>query len=190
MFLGGKLISRSNSYYHHLAFVETELTTGIGGKLTWAPCQGYSYRAIAKSSQEVKEKALEDFRKGDQFNLELYGAPHKDFLDCERLLLPGVTLHLRFCRSPNTCAIESVGTWSAAEVKKVDQTPYSVVIEKASLFAKKVVLSDSVKESFERALTKSPAVYPYFESLKKSIIYQAGQKFSKKRYLSPNLSED
>ena len=175
MFLNGKLISSSNNNYHHLAFIETELTTDIGGKLTWAPCKGYRYRANAKSSQEVKEKASAEFRKGDQFNLELYGAPHIDFLDCERLLLPGVTLHLRFYRSPNNCALESVGTWSAADIKRVDQTPYSVVIEKASLFVNKVVLSDSVKVSIERALTKSPAVYPYIESLNKSFIIQAGQ---------------
>ena len=119
MFLNGKLISSSNNY-HHLAFIETELTTDIGSKLTWAPCQGYRYRANEKSSQEVKEKALAEFRKGDQFNLELYGAPDIDFLDCERLLLPGVTLHLRFYRSPNNCALESVGTWSAADIKRKD----------------------------------------------------------------------
>ena len=175
MFLNGKLISSSNNNYHHLAFIETELTTDIGSKLTWAPCQGYRYRANAKSSQEVKEKALAEFRKGDQFNLELYGAPHIDFLDCERLLLPGVTLHLRFYRSLSNCALESVGTWSAADIKRVDQTPYSVVIEKAWLFVNKVVLSDSVKVIIERALTKSPAVYPYIESLNKSFIIQAGQ---------------
>ena len=119
MFLNGKLISSSNNY-HHLAFIESELTTDIGSKLTWAPCQGYRYTANEKSSQEVKEKAWAEFRKGDQFNLELYGAPDIDFLDCERLLLPGVTLHLRFYRSPNNCAFESVGTWSAADIKRVD----------------------------------------------------------------------
>ena len=68
-----------------------------------------------------------------------------------------------------------MGTWSAADIKRVDQTPYSVVIEKASLFVNKVVLSDSVKVGIERALTKSPAVYPYIESLNKSFIIQAGQ---------------
>ena len=175
MFLNGKLISSSNNNYHHLAFIETELTTDIGSKLTWAPCQGYRYRANAKSSQEGKEKALAEFRKGDQFNLELYGAPHIDLLDCERLLLPCVTLHLRFYRSPNNCALESVRTWSAADIKRMDQTPYSVVIERASLFVNKVVLSDSVKVSIERALTKSPAVYPYIKSLNKSFIIQTAQ---------------
>ena len=177
MFLNGKLISSSNNNYHHLAFIETELTTDIASKRTWAPCQGYRYRANDKANAEAKEKELNDFRKGEQFNLELYGAPHVDFLDCERLLLPGVTLHLRFDRSPNNCALESMGTWEAADIKRVDQTPYAVVIERASLFVNKVVLSDAVKVGIERALTKSPAVYPYIESLNKSFIIQAGQNF-------------
>lgn len=175
MFLNGKLISSSNNNYHHLAFIETELTTDMGSKHTWAHCQGYRYRANPESDLELKEKDLEYFGKKAEFKLELYGAPHIDFLDCERLLLPGVTLHLRFYRSPNNCALESVGNWDAAEIKKVDQTPFAVVIEKASLFVNKVVLSDSVKVSIERALTKSPAVYPYIESLNKSFIIQAGQ---------------
>ena len=132
-------------------------------------------RANAKANQEVKEKELNEFKNGEQFILELYGAPHIDFLDCERLLLLGATLNLRFYRSPDSCAIESVGTWAAADIKRVDQTPYAVVNERASLFVNKVVLSDAVKISIGRALTKSPAVYPYIESLNKSFIIQAGQ---------------
>ena len=174
MFLNGRLISSSNNNYHHLAFIETEVTTDIASKPTWAPCQGYRYRANDKANAEAKKK-LNDFRKGEKFNLELYGAPHVDFLDCERLLLPGVTLHLRFYRPPNNRAVERVATWEAPDIKRVDQTPYAVVIERTSLFVNKVVLSDAVKDSTERALTKSPAVYPYIESLNKSFIIQAGQ---------------
>ena len=142
MFVFGKLTSSSNNNYHHLPFIEIELTADIGFNHTWAPCQGFRYRAIAKSSQEVKEKALEEFRKGDQLKVELYGAPYLDFLDCERLPPPGLTLHLRFYIPPNNCALESVSRWLAADIKKVDQTPYAVVTEEASLFVKNVVLSD------------------------------------------------
>ena len=175
MFLNGKLISSSTKNYHHLGFIETELITDIASKRTWAPCQGDRYRASDKANAEAKEKELNELWKGEQFNLELYGAPHVDFLDCERLLLPGVTLHLRLHRSPNSCAFKRVGTWEAAHIKRVDQTPYAVVIERASLFVNKVGLSDAVKVSIERALTKRPAVYPYIESLNKSFIIQAGQ---------------
>ena len=176
MFLHGKMISSSNNNYHFLASFETELTTDLASKLTWAPCQGYKYRANDKANHEVKEKELNEFRKGEQFNLELYGAPHIDFLDCERLLLPGVTLHLRFYRSPNNCAIESVGPCAAADIRLIDQAPCALVIERASLFVNKVVLSDAVKVRIERALTKIAAVYPYIESLNKSFIIKAGQR--------------
>ena len=96
MFLNGRLISSSNNNYHHCAFIETELTTDTASKRKWVPCQGYRYRANDKAKAEGKEKELNEFRKGEQFNLELYGAPHVDFWDCERLLLPVVTLQLRF----------------------------------------------------------------------------------------------
>ena len=49
------------------------------------------------------------------------------------------------------------------------------IIEKASLFVRKVVVTDSVKLSIEKALVKSSAIYPYIENLNKSYIIQAGQ---------------
>ena len=96
-------------------------------------------------------------------SLYLYGAPNVDFLDCERLLLPGVTLHLRLYRSPNLCALETLTDLDADAGKTLDKIPLVVVIEKASLFVNKIVLSDTVKLSIEGALTKSCAVYPYIE---------------------------
>ena len=76
-----------------------------------------------------------------------------------------------------------MGTWAAADIKRVDQTPYTVVIERASLFVNKVVLSDAVKISIERALTKSPAVYRYIDSLNKIFIIQAKQN----RFIQENI---
>ena len=105
-------------------------------------------------------------------SLNLYGAPHVDFLDCEWLLLPGVTLHSRLYRLPNLCALETLTDMDADAVKSLDKNPPVVVIEKASLFVNKIVaslfvnkivLSCTVKFSTERALTKSCAVYPYLE---------------------------
>ena len=57
MFLNGKSIFCGNNNLNHLAFIETELTTDIASKLTWAHCQDYKYRANGKANQEVKEKA-------------------------------------------------------------------------------------------------------------------------------------
>ena len=170
------MISSCKNNYHLLAFIETELTTELSSKRSWAPCEVYNYRANEQANHEVKEEELNEFREGEQFNLELYGAPHIDFMDCEQLLLPAVTLHLRFYRSPNTCAIESVDTWAATYIKRVEQTPKAVVRERASLFLTKVVLSDAVKVSIERALTKSPAAYPYIGSLTEKLHHSGGIK--------------
>ena len=175
LFLNGKLISISNNNYHHAAFVETELTSDTEGKQTWAQCQSYRYRSDAKQYGKQKDKIIDAFTKRSNYNISLYGAPHVDFFERERFLLPGVTLHLRLYRAPSSCSLEAVGTLDTDAIKSADQTPYSVVIEKASLFVNKVVLSDSVKMSIGRALSKSPAVYPYIENLNKSFIIQAGQ---------------
>ena len=175
LFLNGKLISSSNNNYHHAAFVETELTTDPTSKETWARCQGYQYRPNRKKNVEIKDGIMKTFSDLGKCTLHLYGAPHVDFLDCERLLLPGVTLHLRFYRSPNQCALETLTELNATEAKTLDQNTPVVVIERASLFVNKIVLSDSVKLSIERALTKSCAVYPYIENTTKSFIIQSGQ---------------
>ena len=87
-------------------------------------------------------------------------------------MIPGVTLHLRLFRSPNNTLLLLKGTDDEAKV--LDGKVQSV-IEKASLFVRKVVVTDSVKLSFEKAFLKSCAIYRYIESLNKSFIIQAGQ---------------
>ena len=94
------------------------------------------------------------------------------FLDCEKLLLPNVTLHIRLYRSPNNTIIHLKGT---DDEGKAHDGKLLAIVEKASLFLRKVVVTDSVKLSIERALVKSDAMYPYIESLNKSFIIQAGQ---------------
>ena len=64
---------------------------------------------------------------------------------------------------------------NAADVKDLEQNVPTVTIEKTSLIVNKFVLSNEVKVSIERALSKSRAVYPYIENLTKSFIVQAGQ---------------
>ena len=175
LFLNEKLISSSSNNYHRSAFVETELSTDTTSTGTWARCQRYQYRGDKIMNDEIKAKIVVKNTSEGKCSVQLYGAPHIDFLECERLLLPGVTLHLRFYRSPNLCAMETLTTLNAADVKDLEQNPTSVTIEKASLFVNKTVLSDAVKVSIERALSKSRAVYPYIECLTKSFLVQAGQ---------------
>ena len=76
-------------------------------------------------------------------------------------------------------------------LKDLEQNVPTVTMEKASLFVNKIVSSDAVKVSIERALSKSRAVYPYIENLTNSFIVQAGQNcFVKENILAQNLFVD
>ena len=79
---------------------------------------------------------------------------------------------MRLYRSPSNTVLHLKGTDDDA--KNLDGKILPVV-EKTSLIVQKVVVTDSVKLSIERALLKSDAIYPYIESLNKSFIIQAGQ---------------
>ena len=172
LYLNGKLISHSNNCYLHSAFVETELTTDTDSKASWAKCQGYNYLAKSSEKDQMFNKLAADFAQLKESKMQLCGALHIDFLDCEKLLLPNVTLHIRLYRSPNNTIIHLKGTDDEA---KAHDGKLLAIVEKASLFVRKVVVTDSVKLSIERALVKSDAMYPYIESLNKSFIIQVGQ---------------
>ena len=103
---------------------------------------------------------------------ELFGALHVDVFDCEELLVLGVTLNLRLSRSPNNTPLFMKGT--DEETKTLDGKVQAVT-EKASLSVKKLVVTDSVKLSIDKALVKSLAIYPYIQILSKNFVDQCGQ---------------
>ena len=147
LYLNGKLISHSNNCYLHSAFIENELTTDTERKETWAKCQGYMYLAQTREQDQAFNRLYADFDRKKECTAALYGALHIDFLECGKLLIPGVTLHLRLFRSPKNTLRILKGTDD--EAKALDGKVQSV-IEKASLFVTKVVVTDSVKLSFEK----------------------------------------
>ena len=75
----------------------------------------------------------------------------------------------------------------ADAVRSLDKNPPVFVIEEASLFVNKIVLSDTVKLSVERALTKSFVVYLYIENSTESFIIQYGQNCSVKKSFGTQL---
>ena len=112
--------------------METELTTDTDSKTSWAKCQGYNY--LAKSNERKKDKMFNklaaDFAQLKECKMQLCGALHIDFLDCEKLLLPNVTLHIRLYRSPNTTIIHLKG---ADDEGKAHDGKLLAIVEKASL---------------------------------------------------------
>ena len=179
LYLNGQLISHSNDYYFHSAFIETEPTANTDGKQTWTKCQGFDYLAKTSDENQHFNKLYADFDRQKRCTTELYGALFIDFFDCEKLLVPDVTLHLRLFRSPNNTMLFMKGTND--EAKALDGK-VQAINEQASLFVRKVVVTDSVKLSIEKALVKSSPTYPYIENLNKNFIRQAGQNcFVKKK---------
>ena len=119
-------------------------------------------------------------QKSRKTKLRLVGAPHIDFFECEKILLPGITLHIRLHRSSNDFVLTSLDSSS-------DDEKFVAIIERASLFVTKMVVKDTVRMSIEKALVCGPAHYPYIETLNKSFIIQAGQNsFVKENILERN----
>ena len=144
------------------------MTTDLDSKTTWAETQGYQYQGDKTTLEEVNKWKEEKFKQGKctKNKLKLVGAPHIDFFECEKLLLPGVTLHLRLHRSSNDFSLQSLAE---------SDDKFVIVIERASVFVTKLILMDSVRLSIEKALINAPAHYPYIEMMNKSFIIQAGQ---------------
>ena len=55
VFLNGILTSTSNNAYHHSAFIETEMTTDLDSKTSWAETQGYQYQGDKSTVEEVNK---------------------------------------------------------------------------------------------------------------------------------------
>ena len=104
-----------------------------------------------KEQDQAFNKLYADFDCKKECAAELYGALEIDVLACEKLLIPGVNLHLRLFRSPNRRLLFLKGTDD--EAKALNGKVQSV-IETASLFVRKVV-TESLKLPFEKALSKS-----------------------------------
>ena len=169
VYANGILISDSNNTYHHRAFLETELTTNSDSKETWAACQGYTYDPEPSSDANKSEwlqYRLKDTLTGD-YTFNFYGSLYVDFFSCEKLMLPEVDIRIKLYRASNEFSLISLGDDS--------DKMFTAVIEKASLFVRKITVTESVRLSIERALLKAPARYPYIESLCKSFIMQSGQ---------------
>ena len=104
------LISLGNIAYLHSAFLVTEMTTDLYAKTTWAEIQGYQYHADKHNEKSVNEwnEGMISNDKRNKNHLKLVVVPHIDVFEGEKLLMPGVTPHLRLHRSRSDFALTSV----------------------------------------------------------------------------------
>ena len=160
----GLKISNANGHYAHKTFIETEFSHNLDAKKTWLVCQGYQYEPDPDRLGNVVTKA----RKAQFLNsaeTQYYGRVAVDFFTSDRHLLNGVTLRIAFRRSPDDFIV-----FSDDPAKH-----YKVQIVEANLYVRKMTVNDNVVASIERTLLKSPAIYPYCETLSKTFLASTGQ---------------
>ena len=160
----GLKISNANGHYAHKSFIETEFSHNSDAKKTWLACQGYQFETNPGTlgAATITSRRAVCLNSAEQ---QYYGRVAVDFFTCDRHLLNGVTLRIAFRRSPDDFIVFS----------DVAAKHYKVHIVEANLYVRKMTVNDNVITSIERTLLKSPAIYPYFETLSKTFLASTGQ---------------
>lgn len=172
--LNGKVVSHANTFYHHKAYIETEFSLTDECKSTKSACQGYFYDGDPGNKSSEAKTLFRETLVANGYVLNLFGPPAIDFFNSEQFLIPGVQMLLRFYRASNDFSL--LHTPQKTTATATDKTmSFHAQIQQASLFVRKVVMTESVKMSMERALLKEPARYPFIETLSKSAVIQANQ---------------
>lgn len=160
----GTKVSSANGLHGHKAFVETEFSYGKEAKDTWLTCQGYTYETDPEHRTDAAI-AARTLLTNNSDALTLFGKLSSDFLSCEKLMLPNVSMRIKLIRAHNDFVV----------VSDAGNKHYRVQILEANLYVRKMTVSENVLESIERVLLSTPAMYSYTEVIPKTFIIPAGQ---------------
>jgi hypothetical protein len=166
---GFQVVDLSTPTYGYKAFIQTHLgNTDDAKKITFFP-EMYAKDTVkkentfvitgdTKADSFVASHTLHKSGKID-FSMQL----HIDFLQSQRLLIPGVELKLRFVR--NDDAFSLLGATLSTKIK----------IHKLSLSVHRITLDPSVADTIEKSLQAGhPAIYPIANSKIKTYILSSG----------------
>jgi len=150
--LNDKLVTDSSHTYAYKSFLETLLSFGTQAKesfLTgalWYKDKTGSMDDVANANTGlVKRRSFTSASKV----VDMYGKVHADIFAQPKYLLDGVSLKLRFVRSPDNFCVMSAADGD-----------FKVVIKSMSLFIRKVHISPAVRLAHIKALEKGNALYP------------------------------
>ena len=163
VYANGLKISSANGLYGHKSLIETELSYGRGAKDTWLACQGYTHEPAPNDQTAAPFTTRRAAIRQSAENMFI-GKVGSDFFTCDKHLLSGVTLRISFVRARESFCLISEG---AAK-------NYVIRITEASLYVRKMVVSDNVVTSIERVLMKTPAIYRYTEVIPKTFLAPDG----------------
>lgn len=161
----------STPTYHYKSFIETHLTYADDvKKMVLKECEMYHKDDAGKENSTVV--LATDATRNDGFmkrkvffqGKKLYFSivPHIDFFHCNRLLVPGVDVKLKFIRADDSFSILSDGV----DVK--------IKINKLVLRVRRITADPSILNSIESNLSTEPAKYPIVKSNIKSQLINSG----------------
>lgn len=167
IYANGIKVSTANGLYAHKSFIETEMSFGKEAKETWLKCQGYSHETYGANPLDRTTAGMVERIAlcAESEAITLYGRLSVDFFTCDKLLLPNVSLRVKLVRAPN----------DFVTIAETAGKHYLVKISNANLYARKMTVSDSVVESIERVLMKTPALYKFTEVIPKTYVVPPGQ---------------
>lgn len=155
IYINGKLIS-TNNLYAYRAYFETVCTFSDAAKKHQMECALFHKDvpnmnehtfALVTTNTGLKTR----FEKTQYSNtFETYGKLHSDILNQEKFLIPGCELRIILHRNDPKFSLMAHTAGQS----------YSIQIDKAVLFVRRIKISDSVREAHQLAILKTNAKYP------------------------------
>ena len=160
VYLGDTRVSSASLNYSYKAYIQTVTNFDAQEKDTHLSSQHF-YRDNNLSTVTARPADQSERNDGlikrckactrvDSFTM--IGKPHCDIFNIRRLLLPGVSMRLRFIRSSQNFVM----------LHPTDK--HKIVISSAKLKICRVAVSDAVSLATEKALDVRPAIYPMIRS--------------------------
>ena len=159
IYLGKTRVSSASLNYAYKAYMETVLNYDGVEKDTHLSAQHF-YRdnnlegTTARGNVDDQNTGFvtrnKQCARPDSFTM--IGKPHCDLFNVQRLLIPGVSLRLRFVRSPQSFVMMHANE------------NYKIKINSAALRICRVSMNESMRLGVEKALDVRPALYPMIKT--------------------------
>jgi len=155
----------STPTYPYKAFIESHLSYSKGAKDTHLELELYKKEAAGKEESflltDAKFKAKHDFLKTGKiyFSCKL----HIDFFHSQKFLIPGVTMKLKFIRNDDDFVLNGAGTCK-------------INLHELKILVRRVTLDPGICDGLEKAMERTPAIYPIVQSKIKNYTIASGVK--------------
>ena len=151
VFFNQKPVSPPNNAYAYRSYIETLLSYGsVAKKSHLTSVLWYNDTAGGMDDTGAENKGLVNRRNviGNEKTIDMVGNLHCDVFNQNRLLLNGVEVRVRLLRSKDAfCLMDPTGF-------------YTVKINEAALYVRRVKLSPSIILAHEKTLSQTTAKYP------------------------------